>query len=239
MGFFDTGPDYGKAQQIYGESEQKILDYLKGSEATGRGDITGGLAKAETYGQPYMQAGTQSLDALMQSLGIGPKGPGSDLRTQFQQSPGYQYTVQQANNAARRQAAATGQGMSGAELRGITAGAQGEANKGWQDWYNNYQNRLGGIVGIGQATAGQQSGIAAQGGFNLANLGLGYGQLNTQEMQAAAKAKAEAELAKGRGGFWDILENVGSVAGGIMGLPTGSIGGSWLSSLFSPNKEKK
>ncbi len=232
MGLFD-GPDYDAAQKIYGDYEKKILDYINQSQATGRGDISSGLAKAETYGKPYMEAGTQSLDALMQSVGLGPKSPSGDLSSQFQRSPGYQYAVREATNAAQRQAAATGQHMSGAELRGISKGAEGEASKDWMNWLFNYQNRLSNIAGMGQQTAGQQAGLTAQGGFNLANLGLGWGQLATTEMEMAAKAKAEAELAKGAndGG---LLSALGTVAGGVggyfLGGPQGALTGAKIGS---------
>jgi len=231
----------GNAQDIYGASEQKILDAIKAAQAQGRTDIADSLKKSMGMNQPYMQAGTDAMSAYLNSLGIGDKGAAgqSSLMQQFQSSPGYTYAVNEATNAARRRAAASGQGMSGAEMRGISAQTQGIANQDWSNWLNNYQGRLSNIAGMGQASASHQSGLEAQGGMGLANLGLNYTKMSTEEMQAAAKAKAEAEMSKGNwlGSMGSLLGGVGGfMFGGPAGAAAGSQGGKgamdWLSKLF-------
>ncbi|MFA5695927.1 MAG: hypothetical protein WC917_00475 [Bacilli bacterium] len=198
MGLFGSSVDYSGVEKTYDQSMQQILEQIKTAQAQGRTDIADALSKAYGINQPYMQAGTSALNSYLDTLGIGPKGAAgpSSLRDQFQQSPGFQYQLQQATNAATRRAAASGQTMSGAETRELASQSQGLASQDWNNWLTNSQNRLADIAGMGQRSATQQAGFETQGGLSLANLGLDYSKMSTEEMQAAAKAKAEAEMAQ-------------------------------------------
>lgn len=244
--FGGSNVDFGKAQNIYEQSSQQILDEIKRAESQGRTDIADSLKRSLALNQPFISAGNTAMSSYLNSLGIGPQGPAGQgsLRQQFQQDPGYQYALQQAQNAIQRRAGATGQSMSGAEMRELTAQAQGQANQGWENWLGNFQNRLSDIAGFGQRSSMQQAGLETQGGANLANLGRSYAGLSTQEMEAMAKARAEAEMAQQvqnaqNRGNW--LSTIGSMAGGAasgfaMGGPWGAIAGAG-GSLLGGNKQ--
>lgn len=114
---------------------------------------------------PYLQAGTQGMQAYNSMLGLGsaPEGFGG-----YQQSPGYQFQMQQGMDAAKSAAMQRGGLGSGSTLTALNNYAQGVAN---QD-YQTYLNRLQGVAQMGQAAAGGQASAAGQYGANgLAAIG--------------------------------------------------------------------
>ena len=117
---------------------------------------------------PFLHGGTEASQRLAGILGLDPTNSGqaapslqlptllaSQLpnisqqptynlpaftQQQFQQSPGYQYQLQQAQNATRN-AATPGQGaFSGATLKALQSNASGLANQDWYQALNNYTN---------------------------------------------------------------------------------------------------
>lgn len=86
----------------------------------------------------------------------------------FQATPGYQYGLDQSQEAINRNAAARGMRLSGATLNALATDAQGRQNQE----YNNWLNRIGGVSTTGQnaaaqqAAAGQNYGTAYQSGAN-------------------------------------------------------------------------
>lgn len=118
--------------------------------------------------KPYMQMGRNNINLLQSTL----NKPFSFTAKDYQQSPGYQFAVNQGMRGINNSAISKGLGLSGAQLKGISGYNTGMAQ---QDFGNqrafaqgNYQNRLQnlmGAVGMGQnAAAG-----AGQIGVNAAN----------------------------------------------------------------------
>lgn len=171
--------------------------------------------------EPYREAGYGGLANLSYLLGTGPKAgyqapdangnqvnyaPNTSLGAygslaqpfttdQFHQDPGYQFMLQQGQQALEHSQAAKGTILSGAGLKGLDAYTQGLASQEYQQAFNNYNtnqtnlyNRLAGITGTGQtANAATQ-----QAGQNYANQA---GNYSTQ----AGSANAAGQLAMGTG----------------------------------------
>ena len=98
----------------------------------------------------------------------------TNQQNQFQQSPGYQYAVNEAMRNVQNNASARGLLESGSVLRDMTDRAQGMASQGYNDWWNkqnaafsDYQNRLAGLAG------------GNVGGDQAYNLGQGLGANTT------------------------------------------------------------
>lgn len=139
---------------------------------------------------PFLQTGTAANQQLGQLLGLGsnnmenmPTYGSSDSSSggygslaqpftlaDFQADPGYQFTLQQGQQALNRAASAGGKYFSGAAIKGLTDYNQNAASTQYQTAYNNYNtnqtnlyNRLAGVSGAGQtasssdATAGQNA----------------------------------------------------------------------------------
>ena len=182
---------------------------------------------------PWLQAGTQGIGALSNLLSTPGQGLLTPWTQQFQaptadqaaQTPGYQFQLQQGNQAIQNSAAASGGLLSGNTLTAMDQYSQGLASTNYQQVYNNalqqYQqsynifqgnqtnefNRLASLSGVGQqaaTTLGSQGQAAAS---NIANINATSGQQIGQSLQNAGAATAS--------GYAGIAN---SLSGGISGL---------------------
>lgn len=110
--------------------------------------------------EPWRAAGQRGLSAYEQS--IGPT---------FQESPGYQFAIEQGVNAIDRAASARGLLNSGARLRELTRYGQGMANQEFGNW----QNRLAALAGIGQTATGQTAALGTNAANNIAQTQMAAG----------------------------------------------------------------
>ena len=159
---------------------------------------------------PWQQMGMQGQQAYNSLLGLGHAPKGFDG---YQQSPGYQFQLNQGLDAAKSAAAMHGGTMSGATMQSLNNYGQGVAN---QD-YQTYLNRLQGIGAQGQQAAGMQSGAAQQ-----------YGQNGLAAMGSMGDARAAGTV----GGYNALM---GGINSGIQsyGYMQGAGQGNSLSGLFS------
>lgn len=145
------------------------------------------------YYEPYIQAGTQSLGSLQEQLSRMTQDPSAlmaQLGAGYQQSPGYQFSVDQAIEAANRAAAAGGQlGAPGVQAA-VGQQVQGMA----QQDFGDYLNRILGLYGGGVSGLTGLSGLGAQEGAGLAE------NLARARMSEAGLGQAEAQTqAQGQG----------------------------------------
>ena len=135
---------------------------------------------------PYMQLGSSTIPQLQQMLG------GARLNTPFsfdptmqqlEQTPGYQFTLQQGNKALDNAMAAKGLSLSGAQLKGLDAYNTGLASQTFQQQYQNalqnfntnygqasdQYNRAAGLVGLGQNAAAGVGNAGLQTASNIGN----------------------------------------------------------------------
>jgi len=136
---------------------------------------------------PYASIGTAALPQLLQSLGYqgqygangnltGLSGQGFQFNpSNLEQTPGYQFTLQQGLNAVNNATSATGQTGSGAQAKGLANYATGLAQNTYNQQYQNalttYQQNasiLGSLLSTGQNAA---AGIGSMGMQNATNVG--------------------------------------------------------------------
>lgn len=203
MGIFDvfTGKSAKDAAaqnaalyQQYGRDATAALD-------KGLTQSVGAYAPLQELGQRYNTGGQLYFD----SLGInGPEG-NARARSAFQAGPGYEWAVNQATDAAARNAAKLGMANSGNTLAEIGTRAQNLANQEWGNW----QGQLGGIsntgVGITGQTATGLSGLYSGDALNRSNV---FGNLASG--QAASNNQAAQSQMNASGNFWGGLMNLGS-----------------------------
>lgn len=175
----------------------------------------------DVYGQttqrfdPYYDAGTNALGGYQFELGLGARPDGY---TGYQQTPGYDYRMREGTDAAL---SAAGGSLSGATLESLMRTGQGIADNDYQ----NYMNRLAGLIDTGAGAAGNQ----ANAGANLLAAG-------TNAMANRGNALAAGRI--GSANAWsDAIGNAvsgfGYMAGqgGGGGFPTINLGGN----LFGGN----
>lgn len=213
----------GQAGGLYRDFGQLGDQYLTQYGGQAQGALRGGLAPAEAQFGEAKTAAQGGIDAFrplsnlagkyggatdlyLGALGVnGPAGTAA-AKSAFTTGPGYEFAVNEATNAAARNAAKLGLAGSGNALDEIRSRAQGVAGQE----YGNYLNRLAGFVNPElAATSGAAQGTAA--GFR--NLG----DLSAQQAGLyPALGAREAELFTGLGTARTGL--AGQVAGGQAGL---------------------
>jgi len=180
--------DIYSGQRAVREAGEAVGDALQsGVDATA--DAT--AAQAELL-DPYVQAGYQSLEqqqALNGSLGPEAQQAAYD---QIQNSPGFQSAVQQGEQGILQNASATG-GLRGGNTQGALAQFRPQM---LNSAINQRYGQLGGITGIGQASAAGVGAAGMQGALSNAGLYSAMGDAN------AASILGQYDM--GRQAFGDV-----------------------------------
>jgi hypothetical protein len=125
--------------------------------------------------QPYNAAGQAAEHNALALTDLGPTGGGPDYTSiaynqylppkmteaDLQQTPGYQFTLDQGLKATQGAAAARGLGVSGASLKGASTYATGLADKTYLDQFNVAQQRFQDVLNLNTSQQG-----VIQGQFN-------------------------------------------------------------------------
>jgi len=177
--------------------------------------------------QPWLQAGQGAVGQLSQLAGPNGLQPWNQqfqapTAATEQNDPGYQFRLQQGNQALQNSAAASGNLLTGGTAKAIQQYGQDYASNEYSNVYNralgqyqqNYNifeqnqanqfNRLASVAGLGQTAAGQlgQQGQAAASNISGTNATIG-GQVGQSILnQGAATASGYAGIANaGMGGL--------------------------------------
>lgn len=188
---------------------------------------------------PFRAEGQNASNALMYGLGIGPNTPGLSTggtsygslaqpvimnEATLQQTPGYQFNLNQGLKAVQNSAAARGLGMSGAALKGASSYATGLADSTYQNQFSNAvtnatntYNRLMGASQLGENAAAQTGAYGTQVGSNIGQNIIGAG--NAQAAGSIAGANAISGAASNLGNYYmtNQLLNGGGLYGGSLG----------------------
>lgn len=191
--------------------------------------------------QPFVGAGSGAIGALQGLTGTNAGGnpltapltkPFQPTLAQLQQTPGYQFTLQQGLESTQNGFAAQGLGQSGAAQKGAINYAEGLAGTTYQQQFQNYlsqnqqiYNMLGGLASQGENAA---AGVGNQGiqSQALAN------QLTTSGAAAQAAGLVGAANSANNTGLLFALNNsgifgpnTGGSGSGLMSVGGGSAGG--------------
>jgi hypothetical protein len=195
---------------------------------TGLAGAKGQYDKALGLYSDYMKSGSGASSAYSDALGInGPEGNARAVAA-FRAGPGYQFAVDEANNAVMRNAAQLGMLGSGNTMDAIRARTQGFADQEFQRYLDNLFRQSGqgltatdksaGIItGYGDKVydTGMTKGAMAYG----TETGIGQATANAE----AQKAQAQQAAAKAR---WEAILGVGKLAASVAtGIPMPSFGG--------------
>jgi len=190
--------------------------------------------------EPFRQAGLTAQEQIMQLLGIGgdasAEGYGSLAKpfgmSDFEQDPGYAFRQSEGMKALERSAAARGQLLSGATLKGIQRFGQESASQEYGNAFNRYQiersarlNPLQSLMGSGQSATNVMTGNIGQSSqneqANLMNAGQarasGYvGQANALggALSSIGQAAASYPLMNAQMNYFNSLGGGGGGGGG-------------------------
>lgn len=136
--------------------------------------------------KPYQEAGVKALGGMQD-----PRFQHDFSMSDFNTSPGYQFSLQQGQNALNAANAASGNSVSGAGLAALSNYNVGSANQEYQQAFNNYQNQQNNQFGrLSTLAAGGAGANAAMG--NAANALAGRSGSN---MMTSGNAAAGAMMA--------------------------------------------
>jgi len=165
--------------------------------------------------QPFLTAGTGAVNRLGAGVGVGGEfGAATPFNFQYDQNadPGTAFRLSEGVKALDRSAASRGGLLSGPTLKGVERYAQDLGSQEYNNAFNRYvtgfnaqtgernqlYNRLAGVAGTGQTTAGQ---VASQGMNTASNLGtLGAnmaGNIGNAYMSSAANTGNAAMASAG------------------------------------------
>jgi hypothetical protein len=222
----------GNAADAQAASEQKVLDLLGTTQPQAQGDISGGVAGANStladyYSknlgllQPYMSSGTNALAQLNGlTAGGGFKAPSGLTESN---DPGYQARMALGQQAVERSAAARGGALGGAAGKELTQYGQTFGS----NEYGNVYNRA---LGTYQTNFGNLQQLAGL-GLNATNTGVGAGNIagsqTASNLYGGGQAQAQ-NLMQGLGISADALTGAANArASGYVGQAnaiTGAIG---------------
>ena len=165
---------------------------------------------------PFMAAGASALPGLATLASSGPTGGGPNYldlaynqylpprmtQAELEQTPGYQFQLQQGLKQTQSAAAARGLGVSGASLKGAAEFVTGLADKNYQNQFNNAQQRFKDVLELNTGQQGQLTN-QFQRLFDTARLGenaaAGLGAEGTKAAGNAGNALQAAGEAEARG----------------------------------------
>jgi hypothetical protein len=182
---------HSQYQDPYAQAEQTI------------GQIPGEMGQ---YMNPYIEAGRQAIPTLESQYSALLKDPTalmSRIGSQYKASPGYQYNVDQATQAANRAAAAGGMAGSPAEQAELAKTITGLSS---QD-YNEFMNRALGLYGTGLSGYG-----GLERGGQQASQQMAENMARIKEMQASAQEASAQSQNQQKGGFWGTVAGIAADA---------------------------
>jgi len=195
------GLNKGQATQQAAQKNQQLLGNL---DTTGTGYLTDALGNS----QSVMDLGQRGAGLYADALGVNGSTGNANATAAFQHSPGYQQAVDEGTQAIMRTADARG-GLGGGQV-GIDLGkyVTGAANQDYNNWLSDLQpyNSLD-VTGTNMTNG-------SLGDLLNFKSDIASGNISANNQQAAGQ---EA----GQGGLWNLLGNVGQVAGATIGAATG------------------
>lgn len=179
--------------------------------------------------QPFVQGGYGAQNRLSDLLGtsgnVGAPGYGGLTKTftandyLANQDPGYQFQLQQGQQALQNSQAAQNGVLGGAALKGLIGYSQGMAATGYNDAFNRFQtsnqntyNRLAGLLQVGENAAAQTGTVGANLAGSTANSVLSQGNAAASGIMGGANA-ISGGINSGLG-YYQMSQMMGGGSGG-------------------------
>lgn len=198
MGIFDA-PSFQPSINTYNSSNKKANKQRQ----KGLGDISAGVDEA----QPYLEENAQNFrdiqgqqqagyDMYQNSLGLNGPGGNQAAIDAYQQSPGFGFAMDEANQNVLRNAAAMGGVASGQSMIDLSERARQLQNLDYGNWQNMLQgfDPMRGATGLASGLTGLGN-LFSQEGQNLSNARINWGQIKGQNTQGLAGIQKDQALA--------------------------------------------
>lgn len=215
MGFLSSlsGSKIGNAtNKALGQNNQILTNFQNaGNQIIGTGEqkSEGALNRAVGNYDPYLSTGGGASKLLGDALGVNGASGTQAAQGAFQAGPGYQFALDQGNQAALRAASAGGNLASGNTLTALTQFGQGLANQEYGSWLDRLSGAanqglsaasgqggaLGGLADLYQGTAGDRLGLES--GVAQGRMGINNDMAQVAEQKEANKGNLFRSLLSG------------------------------------------
>jgi hypothetical protein len=175
--------------------------------------VDNSLAQLENdHAIPFHHPGAAATTYLSRGLGFEGPQQAQAVRSMFQESPGYQFQMDQGLEAIKRAAAGRGTLAGGQTSMDLMKFGQGLANSEW----GNYLGRLENLSRTGLAAAGlrQQRDMARAGVYQPAAESIGKGWIEGLKSDETANNQGQANLLSGILGGVKLLTGFAGGFGG-------------------------
>lgn len=199
-----------QASALQSQSAQQSLDFQKQA-----------LAQQQQLNKPFVDTGTSAMYQLADLLGVQIPGrtPQATPQQIIQNQPGYQFGLQQGQQALESSAAARGMQLSGASMMALDRYGQDYGTKAYQQQIAN----LGGLVSTGENAANMVGNAAGQFATSASNTVTGAANQIGSNMMGAGNAIAAGQVASSNA-ISNALNQSATGLGRYFGTPT-STGG--------------
>jgi hypothetical protein len=223
------------------------LQQLQGSYGQGQSALNTNYAAALAPYQQNYNAASAGQTAYGNALGVnGQAGSAAALQAFQNSNPGYQFQMQQGQNAVLANQAATGQLASGNTNLDLTNYGQGLANQSYNQYVQNLQPYLGAANSAASGVAGVDTGLGTQ--LNNSYMNQGNAQYGAATSVGNANANAALGNLTGSANLLGLgtgilglgVAGTGSGTGATSGGATsgGTLGGNLFSSFLSDERAK-
>jgi hypothetical protein len=166
---------------------------IKSGQSQANAAVQQGIQTATNQLSPWATTGVTTNTDQADLLGLNGQDAANAAMAKFQQSPGYQWQMQQGLRGVDAGAAAAGMLRSGATLKAEQTFGQGLANSNFQQYFQNLQ----GLSGQGLSAAGGIASAATGGAANIAQTD-------------ASAANAQSSI------YGNMASSIGTAANGLM-----------------------
>jgi hypothetical protein len=217
MGLFDIFSN-DKAEEAAAQRNaglQQGYDALSSTYGQGRDALTSGYGKAGDLYTNLLSANTAGAGAYGDASGANGAAGYERARANFQQNPGYQFQMDQGQQALNRSHAAAGNLNSGNADTDTLKFAQGLANQSYGGYLAGLQPYLGGQQAATAGAAGVQTGLGQ--GLNQSYQGQGNAANANYTGQGASNAAATMNEYNVSKNMWDGLGKAVNIGAGLFG----------------------
>lgn len=218
-----------KVEQQGAQAAQQVSQQNQTSANQAQQTALGNITTAE---QPYQTVGSTAAGGLNKLLSTGFTAP---TLAEAEATPGYEFNLQTGTDALTKQAAATGNLMSGTTGTALEEFGQGLAQNTYQQAYQNalssYManfNTLAGGANIGQGSTNTLAGANLNTAGNTANIDLTAAQQQMQQLNNAAAARAQGILGTAAG-YGEMASGIAQAVPSVAGM----LGGDNAANFFS------
>lgn len=199
----------GDIAGVFGAENAEDASFAAGQRAAAINEARYQQARKQL--QPYLRSGRGAQDIISRLFGLD--GQPADMSA-FQESPGYQFRLQQGLDAVQNSAAARGGLFSGATGQALSNYGQQSASQE----FDNYLNRLFGLSQQGANTAANLGSLGAGNAAALGNIAMNQGQNQADAIQNQWNAWGsigDQAASAALGGFTGGAGGAGAAGGGF------------------------